>query len=470
MFNLFDDFEQFRKAADKSIEELIRFHKHELPVLDLPSSVAPHKAASASGVQIPWEGTDLSTIVDELVKQYLYCAVHQNHPRYVSTIPGPASFVSCLGDLLASGFNSFAGNWSEGAGAVDLERQVISWVAQIMSFPENSGGLLTPSGTLSNLTALVAARSMLIPDAHLSAATLIISKTAHFSFERIARVMGIRSENLVRVQTKRSGEIILDDLADTIRRCSQNGKKVFCVVANAGTTNTAAVDDFAEIRRICDSHGIWMHVDGAFGGAGVLDTRNRSLFEGMSRADSITLDFHKWWFQSYESSALLFSDSAPFASAFTDSADYLDSLKNDRIDPYDLGIQVTRSARSVKAWLTFKALGLEKIVEAVRVCQDNSEKLCALLEATGHWRIITGPQLATFTFCALDQSGELMEKREMESLIQDVERNDKVGIIGTVVNKLPALRVCAINPALNESDISIMVETLESAWRVITES
>lgn len=462
---LFDDYEGFREAGHELIEQLISFYKEDLSKLPLPVSVDKNSVIEANDFALPLGSGDIVELTKNLVSENMYCAVHQNHPRYVATVPGPSAIISALGDFIASGFNTFAGNWSEGAGVVTLEHQVINWMCQILDFPTGSGGILTPSGTLSNLTALVAARENNVNSRNASNHNnaILLSAEAHFTFERICTVMGIPRENLVKVRTDASGSMDLANLRSIYKECLSKSLNVFCVVANAGTINTGAVDDFVSIREFCDEYKLWMHVDGAMGAAGILDNRNKNLFTGIYNADSVTIDFHKWWFQSYESSALIFKDVDAFYQTYAHSAAYIDSLKVGDLDPYDLGIQLTRYGRSIKAWLTFKTLGIEHIGKAITLCHDNSKKIAQALEKDGNWKIITGPQLATFTFVAIDNQNNEVSEEKMESIINLVEADTRAGILGTKIKDKSVIRICTINPQITINDIEIILDVLNEA-------
>ncbi len=261
----------------------------------------------------------------ELLRSKVFTAqAHLAHPRFFGFVPSAGKFVSALGDLMASVHNPFAGSWLEGAGAQTVERTVIEWLAREAGLPFGAGGLFLSGGSISNLTAIMAAREAKFKNASWSRGAIYFSDQTHVSVRRMLRYLGFDARQIRVVPADPATDRLpVDGLRALMEADLRDGYIPFCVVANAGTTNTGAVDPLPEIAALCKERGAWLHADGAYGGLAVMCDEGRAALRGLELADSITMDPHKWLFQPYASSCLLVRDPKTLASAFRIAADYL---------------------------------------------------------------------------------------------------------------------------------------------------
>ncbi|MGL5829894.1 MAG: pyridoxal phosphate-dependent decarboxylase family protein, partial [Angustibacter sp.] len=341
-----------------------------------------------------------SEVLAEVLHEVLPRIVPQDHPRYLATIPSPGNFVGAAAEFLAAGFNVFAGNWAEGEGPARIERSVIDWLAKICGFPEGAGGLCVSGGSHANLTGLVAARFAVLGDDP-TGAVFYLTEQAHSCFTRIARVLGIPRQHLVRIPVDDRGRMSLSALATAHATTRAAGLRPFAVVATAGGTNTGVVDPLAELARWARRAGIWLHVDGAYGGAGIVDPANAILLRGLAEVDSLALDPHKWWFQPFGIGALIVREPATLASAFRVVPEYLEQLHSavdQDIDYYDYGFEVTRPFRALKVWMSVQTFGVAAVRAAVIAGRECAERVSAGIGSLPGWEVVTGPQLAISTF------------------------------------------------------------------------
>src|SRR3954447_21878346 len=240
---------------------------------------------------------------------------HFDHPRFFGYIPGAGTWPAALGDLIAAATNVDSGAWRESAGPSQLELTVLDWFRMWIGYPPGAGGILVSGGSAANLTAIACAREAIVGPMTPRLVAYASDQT-HSSVARAARHLGFRPDQVRVVPTDERFRIRVDDLAGAIDADARAGRVPFLVIANAGTTSTGSVDDLAAIAELCHRRGIWLHVDGAYGGFAVLTARGREALAGMDLADSVTLDPHKWLGMPFEVGCLMARDGATLERAF----------------------------------------------------------------------------------------------------------------------------------------------------------
>src|SRR5437763_4654275 len=348
------------------VVDLLAEHFADVREERVGSKADPAKLIPLFADDPPELGRDPNELLAQLERDVLPNNLHVDHPRFFAFVPGPNNFVSTMADALAAGFNIFNGTWFGGSAAAAVELGVVRWLSRICEFPATAGGLFISGGSMANLTALVAARHALLQD-RIDGATVYFSDQTHSSVERALRVIGFLPEQLRKLGSDGNFRLSIQNLRGAMADDRAKGLRPFCVIANAGTTNTGAIDPLNELADLAATEKTWLHVDGAFGAAAILSGRGQELLRGMERADSISLDPHKWLFQSFECGCVLVRDAALLKSAFQIKADYLRDVHREieEINPCDYGIQLTRSFRALKVWLSLETFGLAAFREAL---------------------------------------------------------------------------------------------------------
>src|SRR5680860_1288507 len=287
---------------------------------------------------------------DELAKACL----SNDHPRYLSFIPCAPTEAAAMFDLVVGASGIYAGSWLEGAGAIFAENAALRWIADLAGLPAEAGGVFVPGGTIGNLSSLVTARM-----------------GAHSSIRSACEVM---DAELVGVRSDEHQRLSGDNLRTVLE--AEGPESFFAVVATAGTTNFGIVDDLASVAEVCREYGIWFHVDGAYGGAGLAAPSVRSLYAGIEHADSFIVDPHKWLFAPFDCCALLYREPALARAAHTQKASYLDVLTDAEWNPTDYSIGLTRRARGLPLWFSLATYGtaaytaaIERTLEATRFAE-----------------------------------------------------------------------------------------------------
>lgn len=376
------------------------------------------------------------------------------HPRHFAFVPVPSNFVSVMADTLASGFNVFNGSWLAGSGSVALELAVIDWLRQWCGLPEEAGGLFVSGGSMANLTAIVAARHAKLND-RIEGAIVYFSDQTHSSVDRAWRVAGFLPEQIRKIPSDAQFRLPLDDLARRIAEDRAAGLRPFAIVANAGTTNTGAIDPLREIAGISKANDLWLHVDGAYGAAAALCDRGRALLKGLELADSLSLDPHKWLFQSMECGCVLLRDASLLKSTYRIMPEYLADVHRNvaEVNPCDYGIQLTRTFRALKLWMSIQYFGLDAFRTAMERGFELAEFAESKLRAMPCWQIVTPAQMGIVTFHHPDA--------DYGKLHNAMLANGFALATSTVLKGRTVLRFCTINPRTTEDDITQTLDWID---------
>ena len=423
----------------------------------------PAKLVSLFAGDPPESGRDLNELLTQLKRDVFPNNLHVDHPRFFAFVPGPNNFVSTMADAMAAGFNTFNGTWFGGSAAAAVELGVVQWLARACGLPKTAGGLFVSGGSMANLTGLVAARNALLQD-RIEGATVYFSDQTHSSVQRALHVIGFLREQMRKIPGDENFRLSVETLRAAIEEDRAKGLRPFCIVANAGTTNTGAIDPLGELSDLAKREKMWLHIDGAFGAAAILSERGRALLGGIEKADSISLDPHKWLFQSFECGCVLVRDVALLKSAFQIKADYLrDVHRNaEEFNPGDHGVQLTRSFRALKVWLSLQTFGLSAFREAITRGFELAEIAERELRSRKGWEILSPAQMATVCFRFGDND-------DLQTQLVDVMMRDGYALLtSTTLRGTASLRLCTINPRTTDQDIVGTIDRLDKFARELS--
>lgn len=410
----------------------------------------------------PEQPTEANKVLDFIVENVLPNSTYTMHPKFYSFVPGPSNFISTMADTLATGFNIFSGGWLVSSAAAELEIVTINWLLKMFNFPiKQGGGIFTSGGSMANLTALVTARRIKCGD-DFSKAVIYLSDQAHSSNIKAIRILGFKKEQIRIIPTDFEFRIGINKLKNAIAKDKLEGLQPFCFIANAGTTNTGTVDPLHEIADICEDENIWLHVDGAYGGAAILAKKGQRMLRGIERADSLTVDPHKWFFQPYEIGCLLVKDASWLSGTFSEKPEYLRDVEGNEseINFYDYGVQLTRRLRALKFYTSIQTYGLAAFRDAVTYNIELTEKVEEHLRNSKVWEVVSPATLAVINF-RYHPINENLEEKVIDELNQKISQRvmetREAVFVTTILNKQIVLRMCLINPKTTFEDV---LETL----------
>ncbi len=417
---------------------------------------------------LPEQPAPIDELLEQLQRDVWSNIGNVQHPRFFAFIPGPSNFVSVMADALAAGFNPFAGNWLEGAGTSQIELVTIDWLREMLSLPETAGGLFVSGGSMANLTALMTACRVKL-DGRSENAIVYFSDQTHSSIEKALRILGFAREQIRKLPSDDAFRLQVESLRKAVAQDRAAGRQPFCVIANAGATNTGAVDPLNELADFCAQENLWLHVDGAYGAAACLTERGKKLLAGIERADSLSLDPHKWLFQPFEIGCVLVRDARLLKKTFHTMAEYLEDTKRaeeEEINYYDYGVQLTRGFRALKLWLSLKTFGAAAFREAINRGFELAEFAEDLLRKSDRWQIITPATMGMVTFryvaegCSENEINEI-HRRMVEMMAEDgFAFANSTALRGQIV-----MRLCTINPRTTEQEIRATIEQIEQFGR-----
>jgi aromatic-L-amino-acid/L-tryptophan decarboxylase len=440
--------ERMREIGYRVVDRLVE-HLATLPSQPVGAKADPATLLADLSEPAPEHGMEFEAVLEQLERDIFRNTMHVNHPRFFAYVPGPGNFVSAMADALISGYNVFAGTWISGSGPAAIELAVIDWLRAACGFPSGAGGLFVSGGTMANLTALAVARHVALGD-RLDGATVYFSDQAHSSLEKALRVLGLPSQNARKLACDASYRLPIRELERAIEKDRAEGKRPFCVIASAGTTNTGAIDPLSELSRLCKDRNLWLHVDGAYGAASVICNRGRDLLDGLELADSLSLDPHKWLFQPFEIGCVLVRELAHLRDTFLILPEYLRDTQqhSTEFNFTDHGLQLTRGFRALKLWMSIKVFGMAAFRAAVERGFALAEFTEARLRKMPGWEIVTPAQMGIvcFRYESADDAAHLR-------LVQGILKDGFALITSTVLQGRTVLRTCTINPRTTESDI-----------------
>ncbi len=403
----------------------------------------------------PEEGSPPQEVMERAAKEVMHFAGRIDHPRFFAFVPSSPTWPTVLADMLATGFNVFQGTWLESAGPSQIELVVLDWFRDWLGLPESSGGVFTSGGSAANLDALVAARAS---HGHPADPVLYHSDQAHSSLARAARIAGFGSEAVRSVPSDDQYRLDLDALRQTIRQDREAGRHPLLVTANGGATNTGVVDPLRDLGRLCEEEGLWMHVDAAYGGFAVLTEQGRSALDGIELADSVTLDPHKWLFQSYETGCLLVRDAAVLESAFSTRPEYLQDTRmgSDHVNFGERGLQLSRSFRALKVWMSIKSFGMGAFREAIQGSIDLAREAELYVRSSSELELLSPASLGVVCY-RFSPDGHGLDASALEEL--NVEIQNRIVASGyamvssTRLRGRYSLRICVMNYTSTREDV-----------------
>src|SRR5438093_5158357 len=414
---------------------------------------------------VPTKGIDLNGLLKVFRETVIPFSRQNAHPRMFGYVQSPGTPLAAFADLLASTLNANLTVWRSAPAPVELERLTIDWIRQILGFNAQAGGLFVSGGSMANLAAIAAARQA--KDDLSGRLRIYASSETHFSIAKATALLGIGRENVRFVAVDECFKIRVDDLVAKITADLEAGYLPFCVVANAGTVNTGAVDPLAEIREIADRFQLWMHVDGSYGAFAVLAESAKKLFAGIERGDAIALDPHKWLYLPVDVGCVIYREPEIARAAFAHEAEYtriIGEKADEAFAFWDYGPELSRRFRALKVWMLLKGVGLDSLGEAIESNLACARYFESLVRASDDFEMIAPVELSIFCFrhvpihlhSEFDQTIDAFNER----LLVALQRDGSSYLSNATLGGRFALRGCILNYRTTLQDMEILLDDL----------
>ena len=431
-----------------------------------PSAARMHALLDAP---LPEEGEPLEDVLDAC--DAVLAAGRRTAPTFFGYVQSPATPVGVVADLLASAADQNVTAWRSAPAAVHIERLTLRWLGRLVGFDDAAAGVLVSGGSAANLTALLTAIRTRAP-AHADRRTLVVyvSEEAHFSVAKAAAALGLAIRPVPVDDTWR---LVACSLGQMIAADVRSGLTPVCVVASAGTTATGAVDPLDRVASIAAEHGVWFHVDGAYGAPAAAVSTQRERFRGMERADSLAIDAHKWLYVPVDCSALLVHDVTATARAFHGAADeyvrIVDAEDDEAFAFWDHGLELSRRFRALKLWMTLRHYGARRLTEAIEHDIAMAAHLGELVRCSGDFELLSPPSLSVCTFRHVPAGVPEHElDAHNERLLGAAQRDGRVYVSNAVIRGRFALRACVTNFRTTTADVERTIDVLrEVGARVV---
>jgi aromatic-L-amino-acid decarboxylase len=421
---------------------------------------------------IPEKGTELADVYADFRRLVVPYSLGNTHPRFMGWVHGGGTVVGMLAELLSASLNNNLGGRDHAA--IEVEREVIRWTAEMMGFPSDASGVLVTGTSIANLIAVLVARTAVlgpsVRERGLAGARLVAyaSTAAHNCVSRAIDMVGLGSSALRLIATDAEGKMDLTILERQFSADRQSGCIPFLIVGTAGTVDTGAIDDLDALARLSRREKIWFHIDGAFGALCVLSPHLKPLVFGIERADSIALDFHKWAQVQYDAGLVLVRDGAAHAATFASPAAYLArevrGLAAGHPWPVDFGPDLSRGFRALKVWMTLKTYGTERLGEVIEDSCKLARRMARRVETESELELLAPVALniVCFRFKAGPEHELDLLNRE---IVADLQENGIAVPSTTVLDGKLAIRAALINHRVSWDDLKALVEGVLSFGR-----
>jgi len=467
--------EEFQKIAYQLIDKIAEF----IDTIDqkpVTRGESPSKIQELLGDNLlPQDGKAAEELLAETTDLLLKHSLLNGHPKFMGYITSSAAPLGALADLLAASINPNVGAHILSPVATEIEKQTIKWLAEFIGVSPNYGGILVSGGNMANFTAFLAARTAKAPKAIkengisnvTDKLTVYCSKTTHTWIEKAVILFGLGTNSIRWIETTSSNKMDENKLEETIITDIKNGCKPMMVIGTAGDVSTGVVDNLRYISSICKKYNLWFHIDGAYGIPAAIVPELRNLFDGVTEADSIALDPHKWLYSPLEAGCTLVKNPQHLIDTFSSHPEYYNFNTDEgeiAQNYYEYGLQNSRGFRALKVWLTLQQVGRSGYEKLIGDDIELSKLLFQLaeeqdeLEAVTQNLSITTLRYIPFSYQNSREDSETYLNKLNEELLNRLQSGGEVFLSNAIVNKKYCLRACIVNFRTTEKDIQEIVE------------
>lgn len=464
------DWKEIRELGHRMLDDMLDYLS---TVRDKPAwQPVPQSVKAHLEQPLPTQPTDPGVVYEEFVQNVLPYTNGNRHPRFWGWVQGNGTVLGMLADMLASGMNPHMAGFDQAPKLV--EQQVLAWLTELMGMPEETSGILLGGGSMANITALVVARhakagfnvrELGLQKNGQPMLVMYASSETHGWAQKAAELLGLGNQAFRRVAVDGQFRINIDALRQAVDEDKRAGHRPFCVIGNAGTVNTGAIDDLEALCQFCREEDLWFHVDGAFGALARIAPSLTSLVAGIEQADSVAFDLHKWIYLPFEVACVLVRDAQAHRNAFTMRPSYLAETSRGVIAgglPFaERGLELTRRFRALKVWMSLKTHGVDAFARLIEQNVHQARYLAALIEADADLELIAPVPLniVCFRFAPASMDRDALNRVNEEILLRIQESGLAVPSSTTIDGKF-SLRVAITNHRSRREDFDLLVEAV----------
>jgi aromatic-L-amino-acid decarboxylase len=468
--------ERFRqlgyKAIDLIADNLARLQNRLEPARRI---VPPELREQLLTQPLPKDGRNPDDLIEFVAENILPYPLGHINPRFFAWVNSPAAPISVIGELLAAAMNSSAAGGDQAS--TYLEHAVVDWLKEIMGFPKDSGALLVSGGSMATIVGLAVMRHVKAKTGDMRGGgmqqekapmVVYVSTEGHSCVQKAVELLGFGHHCLHKIPVDADFRMDITRLAQQIMTDRRDGLYPVCVVANAGTVNTGAIDPLDRIADLCRQENLWFHIDGAYGGVGILAEQTQSWFTGIDRADSLGIDPHKWMYVPVECGCAMVRDKQAMRDTFSVVAPY---LRDDRQLPWfsEFGPQQSRGFRALKLWLALKHVGVQGYRRLITRDIHLAKRLREKLRAHPDFELVAAGPLSITCFRYAPAGASHLEALN-RSVLEIIQNQGDVYLTSTQLNGVFVLRACIINFRTEEADLDFLVDAVSKAGQQVLAS
>jgi aromatic-L-amino-acid/L-tryptophan decarboxylase len=459
------DWSALRALGHRMVDDMLSYLEN---IRERPSwQPLPEEVKASFAEPLPLEPQGAESAYRDFKQNVLPFPLGNIHPRFWAWVCGSGTPGAMLADMLASGMNSNVHGGDHAA--IYVEQQVLSWLKQALGYPAEASGLLVTGGSVANFVGLAVARNVKagwdVKRAGLTNSRPLVvycSSETHNSVQKAVEALGLGSDGLRYIETDRDFRIKMEALRGAVASDRKAGRVPICVVGNAGTVNSGAIDDLKALADFCGSENLWFHVDGAFGATAAISPALRPLLRGMERADSLALDLHKWMYMPYDVGCVLVRSAERHRETFSVQAAYLDhqdrGLAGGPMWFKEYGLELSRSSRALKAWFSLKEHGLLKFQALVEQNVAQTKYLAEMVEADRRLELLAPAPLniVCFRFRGGIDDENTLTALNKEILLQ-LQESGAASPSSTILGGRFAIRVANVNHRSRREDFEYLI-------------
>jgi len=460
----------YQEAIEQSTQAVVQWLKQ--PEMYQGKTVA--ELRERINLEFTSQGLGNQAAIERAVEYFLKDSLSVHHPQCVAHLHCPSLVISQAAEVLINATNQSMDSWDQSPSATIIEMKLIEWLRAQVGYPAGDAGVFTSGGTQSNLMGLMLARDAFFArqghsvqqhglTGNLSKIKVLCSENAHFSVQKNMALMGLGYQSVTLVKTDAFSRMDVNDLTQKLAEAKANGEQVMAIVATAGTTDAGAIDPLAEIAALAAEQQIWVHVDAAWGGALLLSEKYRHFLNGLELADSVTLDFHKQFFQTISCGAFLLKDARHYQLMRYQAA-YLNSDFDEEQGVPNLvskSLQTTRRFDALKLWMGLEALGKKQYAEIIDNGVTLAQQVAQFVGEQPPLELVMQPQLASVLFRFRPEKGDtasvaLLNQRIGDALLASGSAN--VGV--TEADGVTCLKLTLLNPTVCLEDVKVLLASV----------
>jgi glutamate/tyrosine decarboxylase-like PLP-dependent enzyme len=464
---------EFRKIGHQLIDDISDFISN----IDKKPVTTNESPSELQGIirktSLPENGISSTELITRATNLLLNHSLMNGHPKFMGYITSSAAPIGALGDLLAASVNPNVGAHILSPMATEIEKQTVQWLAEFIGVSPNYGGILVSGGNMANFTAFLAARTAksakTVKEDGLSnipkKLTIYCSKTTHTWIDKAAFLFGLGTNSVRWIQTDSLNKMNNEILEETILNDIENGCQPIMVIGTAGDVSTGAVDNLKGISIICKTYNLWFHIDGAYGVPAAIIPKYKDLFDGLSEADSIALDPHKWLYSPLEAGCTLVKNPQHLIDTYSSHPEYYNFSNSDSEiaqNYYEYGLQNSRGFRALKVWLSLQQVGRSGYEKLISEDIELSEMLFHLAKKHPELEAVSqNLSITTFRYIPLNckQDREYLNKLN-EELLNELQTGGELFLSNAIVNERYCLRACIVNFRTSKKDIEEIIDII----------